>query len=88
MSYHKEDIPNILKHYDPMNIRTWPFYVIEIPLNIEGQGPATVGFDAVDMTYEVWDHFCNSYGSHPYLPDAINQALKLTKELLADEPKE
>lgn len=48
-------------------------------------GPATIGKDAAEITYEVWDHFYNSYGSHKYLPDAINQAMALTKELLDND---
>lgn len=86
MSYHSEDIPLILKHYDALNCRTWPFYVIEMPLTAEGQGPASIK-EADSVTYEVWDHFCNSHGSHKYLPDAINQALQLTLELLHDSTK-
>ena len=82
MSYHKDDIPIILKHYDPVNCRTWPFYAIEMPITKDGNGPATIGEDADKITYEVWDRFCYSYGSHEYLSDAINQALQLTKDLL------
>lgn len=85
MGYHRDDIPSILKYYDPMDCRTWPFYAIEMPSAKDGNGPATIGVDADKITYEVWDRFCNSYGNHEYLPDAINQALNLTKELLSDE---
>ena len=80
MSYHKDDIPIILKYYEPLSVRTWPFYPIVMPLK-EGQGPAT-DQECDEITYEVWDHFCASHGSHKYLPDAINQAMALTKELL------
>lgn len=82
MSYHIDDIPIILKHYNPLDVRTWPFFAIEMPLTEDKTGPASIGKDAAEMTYEVWDQFCNSYGSHKYLPDAINQALQLTQELL------
>lgn len=88
MPYSEEDIPFLLEYYDPLNCRTWPFYAIEMPLTEEGNGPATVGEDASKITYEVWDHFCNSYGSHDYLPDAINQALLLTHTLLELKGKE
>ena len=81
MSYHKDDIPLIRKQYDPLNCRSWPFFVIEMPLTKDGDGPATVGEDADKITYEVWDHLCNTYSSHVYLPSAINEALRLTKEL-------
>ena len=84
MNYSKEDSAIITDYYDPLNIRTWPFYPIEMPLTGDGKGPATVGIDAAEITYEVWDAFCNSYGSHKYLPDAINQAMALTKELLGN----
>ena len=79
-----EDTHIISSHYDPLDARTWPYYPIEMPLNTEGQGPASIA-EAHSITYEVWDHFCNSYGSHKYLPDAINQALQLTQALLNEE---
>lgn len=82
MSYSAEDVPLILNRYDPLNCRTWPFYPIQMPVTKDGKGPATIGEDAAELTYEVWDIFYNSYGSHEYLPDAINQAMQLTKELL------
>ena len=82
MTYVPEDVPTILKYYDPLNVRTWPFYPIEMPLTEDKMGPATIGKDAAVITYEVWDHFCNAHGSYNYLPDAINQALILTQELL------
>lgn len=80
MSYHKNDIPTILKYYDPVDVRTWPYYAIVMPLK-QGQGPAS-DEECDEITWEVWDHFCNSHSSHDNLPDAINEAMRLTKELL------
>ena len=78
--YHSEDVPLILKQYDHLDVRTWPYYAITLPL-LQGQGPASDS-ECDEITYEVWDHFCDSYGSYKYLPDAINEALRLTHELL------
>lgn len=80
MSYHKNDIPTILKYYDPVDVRTWPYYTIIMPLK-QGQGPAS-DEECDEITWEVWDHFCNSHSSHDNLPDAINEAMRLTKEIL------
>lgn len=57
--------------------RLWQHYPIEMPLTADGNGPATVGVDAVKITYEVWDHFFVTHGSFDYLPDAINEAMRL-----------
>ena len=80
MSYESEDVPLILQQYDPLNVRTWPYYPIIMPL-LNGAGPVTDA-ECDEITWEVWDIFYNSYGTHKYLPDAINQALQLTQELL------
>jgi hypothetical protein len=58
----------------PSNIRRAFYYPIEMPVTKDGQGPATVGVDAEQITYEVWDQLLASHGSHNNLPDAINQA--------------
>ena len=58
----------------PSNIRRAFYYAIEMPVTKDGQGPATVGVDAEQITYEVWDQLLASHGSHNNLPDAINQA--------------
>lgn len=79
-AYHADDILIIRKLYDPLNCRSWPFYPIIMPLK-EGNGPATDA-ECDEITFEVWDHFCTSYGSYKFLSDAINEAMKLTKELL------
>jgi hypothetical protein len=64
----------------PTNVREWYFFPIEMPLSIDGQGPATVGVDAHQITYEVWDAELNTHGSFDNLPDAINKAIELNLE--------
>ena len=75
------------RHY--ADVRRWFHYPIEMPVNYEGQGPATVGKDAVSITYEVWDVLLNSHSSFTNLPDAINEAIRLNdqtpKEIEEDE---
>ena len=61
---------------DAMHLRQWPFYVVEMPLTELGDGPATVGFDAEKITYEVWDAVdFTTKSKHDNLPDAITAAL-------------
>lgn len=60
------------------DVRTWPFYPIEIPLTSEGMGPATIGKDADKIVYEVWDRFHMTISVHDNLPDAINRAFELS----------
>jgi hypothetical protein len=81
MSYDKRDVEVIKTLYNQLDVRTWPYYTITMPL-LEGQGPAT-NAECDQITYEVWDHFCNSYGNFEYLPDAINEAMRLTNDLLS-----
>ncbi|NTF18211.1 hypothetical protein G6L37_07310 [Agrobacterium rubi] len=59
------------------DVRQWQHYPIEMPLTDEGEGPATVGFDATKITYEVWDQALKSHGSYDHLPDAINESIRL-----------
>jgi hypothetical protein len=85
MSYDAQDV-EVLKTfyvYNPADVRTWPYYPIEMPLK-DGQGPATHA-DCDQITYEVWDHFYNSYSSFEHLPDAINEAMRLSTLLLSGE---
>ena len=58
----------------PSDIRRAFYFPIEMPVTKDGQGPAKVGVDAEQITYEVWDQLLSSHGSHNNLPDAINQA--------------
>ena len=60
-----------------------PSYVVEMPITASGNGPATVGFDAARMTYEVWDAATlNTIGDpHSLLSDANRAWLRaLSKE--------
>ena len=71
----------------PSDIRRAFYYPIEMPVTADGHGPATVGVDAVKITYEVWDCLLNSHGSHDNLPDAINQAIALnSRAMIAASP--
>lgn len=63
-----------------LDCRQWWYFPIEMPLNAYGYGPAKVGEDAVEVTYEVWDRELSSHGSFKFLPDAINYAMKLNVE--------
>lgn len=67
----------------PKDIRTAFYFPIEMPVTAEGNGPASIGKDAVKMTYEVWDQELTTHGSHDYLPDAINQANTMNAALKA-----
>lgn len=64
------------------DIRTdWYYYPIIIPLDADGLGPATIGKDAVKISFEVWDQHCTSHAFFNNLPDAINEAIRLNKEM-------
>ena len=63
------------------DVRKWFHYPIEMPVNADGEGPAKVGESAVRMTYEVWDRLLMSHSSHEFLPDAINEAIRLNLEM-------
>lgn len=62
----------------PADVRQWPFYPIQMPFNADGKGPATIGVDAADIAYEVWDIEFNTHASFNNLPDAINEAMRLS----------
>lgn len=64
----KRDLPN--------NPVFWFFFPIGMPLTKEGYGPAESD-DFYEMTYEVWDRELSVYGSHKYLPNAIEEAIEL-----------
>lgn len=68
------------------DVRTWWHYPIEMPITADGKGPATVGVDAVAITYEVWDVLFNTYASYDNMPDAINESMRLNA-MLADRGK-
>lgn len=80
-TYSAADIDAIKRHYNPLDVRTWPFYAIVMPLNDEDQGPCEIG-EATKLTWEVWDMLCGSHGSYVSLSEAINEAMRMTKEVM------
>ncbi len=80
MTYHPDEVVHLRKHYNPSDVRTWPYYPIVMPLK-DGQGP-TSDAECDTITWEVWDLFCNSVGTFGNLPDAINDAMRRNKETL------
>lgn len=69
------------------DVRQWWHYPIEFPINADGDGPAKVGVDAVEITYEVWDVLLNTHATYNNLPDAINEAMRLNALLSARSAK-
>jgi hypothetical protein len=69
--------------YNPLDTRTWPFFPITLPL-LQGEGPVSAA-ECDSITWEVWDRTLTSYGSFDNLPDAINEALRLTQEQLDEK---
>jgi hypothetical protein len=67
MSYDKDQVEILRKVYDPMNVRTWPYYVQPMPT----------------MTWEVWDEEFNVHSSHHSLSDALNDVLIRTDILFS-----
>lgn len=63
---------------DP-NVRNWYYFPIEMPVDKDGCGPATLGVDAVRVTYEVWNALYETVARFDYLPDAINEAMRLNE---------
>ena len=70
----------------PTDCRRWPYYPIPMPFTKDGKGPATIGVDAESISYEVWDCVYNSYASFDNLPDAINEAMRLSIASLTPTP--
>lgn len=61
----------------PSDPRRWWYYPIVMPLK-DGLGPAS-DEECDEITWEVWDQVCNSYGSFKCLPDALKMAIELNK---------
>lgn len=80
--YVLEDIALLKRQYDPLNVRTWPYFPVVMPLKA-GKGPVKDA-NCDEITWEIWDQFCDSVASYKYLPDAINHALRLNKRLMED----
>lgn len=54
------------------------FFPIVMPLDKEGRGPASEGDGSIyELTWEVWDQNCQSYGSFRYLNEAVLKAEEL-----------
>jgi hypothetical protein len=64
-----------------------PYYVVEMPLTESGNGPATIGFDAAKMTYEVWDAYTLEIVGAPYelLSDANRAWLRALAKGATDD---
>jgi len=51
------------------------FYVIMMPLDVGGRGPASIADgDAREITWEVWDQNCTSHGTYNTLEGAMLRA--------------
>ena len=65
----------------PRGCRNRFYFVIIMPLNVDGHGPASEERGEVrKITWEVWDQEMTSHGSYDYLPDAIDEAERLNEE--------
>ena len=73
----------VRQHYDPADVRTWPYFPIVMPLK-SGLGPAS-DEECDEITWEVWDRICDKHGSFGCLPDAINEAIRLNAEYLSEK---
>lgn len=62
------------------DVRTWFHYPIMVPITAGGEGPATVGVDAAEIEFQVWDQLYNAHASFDNLPDAINEAMRLNEK--------
>lgn len=63
----------------PSDATLWHYYPIPMPLDAKGKGPATIGVDAVTMTYEVWDQRFENHGSFTSLHEAVSEAVRLNQ---------
>jgi len=66
----------------PLDVRQWPYYPITMPITADGRGPASVEKgEARALTWEVWSQdLSQTFGPFEYLPDAINEAMRLSIE--------
>lgn len=61
---------------------TWPYFVIEMPLDENGNGPCELN-KCTEIKYEVWDRVCNTVGDgYKSLAEAIKSAMVLNHDLL------
>ena len=65
----------------PADARLRMYYPIVMPLNSDGIGPASEKLGEIrKLTWEVWDQFCDTFGSFDCLADAIMEAERLNRE--------
>jgi hypothetical protein len=66
----------------PDDVRLWAYYPIIMPLDADGRGPASESSGEVrKIVWEVWSQdLTETYGPFDCLPDAINEAIRLTQE--------
>lgn len=60
-------------------VRNRFYYPIVMPLNAEGQGPASDA-ECTKITFEVWDQELTSHHSFDNLPDAVDKAESMNEE--------
>ena len=63
----------------PKRVQDRFYFVLVMPVDANGHGPANM-FDAVELTWEVWDQELNSWSSHEILNDAIQTCEALNEE--------
>lgn len=66
------------------NSRDWFHYPILMPLNADGDGPASLD-EIAELSWQVWDKTMETHGSFDNLYDAINAAMRLNAARHADE---
>lgn len=54
----------------PSDVRQRFYYVIVMPVDVDGRGPAELEYGTT-LTYEVWDQLLVSHASYQSLSDAI-----------------
>jgi hypothetical protein len=65
----------------PSAVRDRLYFPIIMPLDKRGMGPASESKGQIrKITWEVWDQFCETFGSFDCLPDAIQEAERLNRE--------
>lgn len=62
----------------PTDMSEWAYYPIEMPIDKDGNAPATIGEECIAMQYQVWDRAGIAYGTYYLLPDAVNKAMQLS----------
>ena len=63
----------------PNDVRERFYFVIPMPVNKDGQGPAKIGHDAVEVEFEVWTQELDTVYSSKLLLDAIQECEKLNR---------